>query len=431
MTAAATRVEIVATEYRKAITAGVIGNVLEWYDFGVYGYLVPTISALFFPGGDPVVSLLSTFAVFGVGFVMRPVGSILFGTYGDRHGRRKALSAVIFVMALATFAMGLLPTYAQGGVLAPMLLVVVRLFQGLSAGGEWGGSTSYIVEFAPPTRRGFFGSWQLVGVGGGFLLGSLTAALLNGALSEADRLAWGWRLPFLFGIAVGLVGAYLRWRLDDTPKYTELEEKHAVAEAPLTEALKQYPRETLLGFGVTLHNTVAYYIALFYMGSYMVTVGKLPQITALWIGTGCLALFVALLPLMGWISDQIGRRPLLIFSCAAYIVLGYPFFLMASSGSVALAILAQLLMVVLYVPYAGACPAYYAEIFPTRVRYTALSIGYNIAVAIFGGFAPFIATFLVRETGSNYAPAFYVIAAAVVTGIILLRTRETAFAPLR
>ncbi|HEV8032261.1 MAG TPA: MFS transporter [Stellaceae bacterium] len=431
MTAAATRVEIVATEYRKAITAGVIGNVLEWYDFGVYGYLVPTISALFFPGGDPVVSLLSTFAVFGVGFVMRPVGSILFGTYGDRHGRRKALSAVIFVMALATFAMGLLPTYAQGGVLAPMLLVVVRLFQGLSAGGEWGGSTSYIVEFAPPTRRGFFGSWQLVGVGGGFLLGSLTAALLNGALSEADRLAWGWRLPFLFGIAVGLVGAYLRWRLDDTPKYTELEEKHAVAEAPLTEALKQYPRETLLGFGVTLHNTVAYYIALIYMGSYMVTVGKLPQITALWIGTGCLALFVALLPLMGWISDQIGRRPLLIFSCAAYIVLGYPFFLMASSGSVALAILAQLLMVVLYVPYAGACPAYYAEIFPTRVRYTALSIGYNIAVAIFGGFAPFIATFLVRETGSNYAPAFYVIAAAVVTGIILLRTRETAFAPLR
>ncbi len=431
MTAAATRVEIVAIEYRKAITAGVIGNVLEWYDFGVYGYLVPTISALFFPGGDPVVSLLSTFAVFGVGFVMRPVGSILFGIYGDRHGRRKALSAVIFVMALATFAMGLLPTYAQGGVLAPMLLVVVRLFQGLSAGGEWGGSTSYIVEFAPPTRRGFFGSWQLVGVGGGFLLGSLTAALLNGALSEADRLAWGWRLPFLFGIAVGLVGAYLRWRLDDTPKYTELEEKHAVAEAPLTEALNQYPRETLLGFGVTLHNTVAYYIALIYMGSYMVTVGKLPQITALWIGTGCLAVFVALLPLMGWISDQIGRRPLLIFSCAAYIVLGYPFFLMASSGSVALAILAQLLMVVLYVPYAGACPAYYAEIFPTRVRYTALSIGYNIAVAIFGGFAPFIATFLVRETGSNYAPAFYVIAAAVVTGIILLRTRETAFAPLR
>jgi len=431
MTAAASRVETAGTGYRKAITAGVIGNVLEWYDFGVYGYLVPTISALFFPSGDPVVSLLSTFAVFGVGFVMRPVGSIVFGIYGDRHGRRKALSAVIFVMALATFAMGLLPTYAQAGVLGPALLVLVRLFQGLSAGGEWGGSTSYIVEFAPAARRGFFGSFQLVGVGGGFLLGSLTAALLNLGLSEADRLAWGWQLPFLFGIAVGLVGAYLRWRLNDTPKYTELEEQHAVAQAPLAEAFKQYPRETLLGFGVTLHNTVAYYIALIYMGSYMVTVGKLPQSTVLWVGTGCLTAFVALLPLMGWLSDRIGRRPLLIFSCVAYAVLGYPFFLMAASGNLMLAILAQLLMVLLYVPYAGTCPAYYAEIFPTRVRYTALSIGYNIAVAIFGGFAPFIATFLVRETGSVYAPAFYVIAAAIVTGVILLRTRETAFTPLR
>src|SRR5919206_3152691 len=224
MTAAATSVETPSPEYRKAITAGVIGNVLEWYDFGVYGYLVPTISALFFPSGDPLVSLLSTFAVFGVGFVMRPVGSIVFGIYGDRHGRRKALSAVIFVMALSTFAMGLLPTYAQAGVLAPALLVLVRLFQGLSVGGEFGGSTAYIVEFAPADRRGFLGSFQLVGVAGGFLLGSLTAALINSVLPEPDRLSWGWRLPFLFGIAVGIVGAYLRWRLDDTPKFTELEE---------------------------------------------------------------------------------------------------------------------------------------------------------------------------------------------------------------
>jgi MHS family proline/betaine transporter-like MFS transporter len=419
------------TQYRKAITAGVIGNVLEWYDFGVYGYLVPTISQLFFPSGDPVVSLLSTFAVFGVGFVMRPVGSVLFGIYGDRHGRRKALSTVVFVMALATFAMGLLPTYGQVGVLAPVLLVVVRLFQGLSAGGEWGGSTAYIVEFAPPARRGFFGSWQLVGVGGGFLLGSLTAALLNAELSQADRLAWGWRLPFLFGIAVGAVGFYLRWRLDDTPKFTEIEEQGAIAAAPLGEALRQYPRETLLGFGVTLHNTVAYYIVLVYMTSYMSSAGKLAQSTALWIGTSCLAVFVLLLPLMGWLSDRVGRRPLLIASCIGYAILGYPFFLMASSGNIGLAVLAQLLMVLLYVPYAGACPAFYAEIFPTRVRYTALSIGYNIAVAIFGGFAPFIATFLVRATGNNHAPSAYVIIAALVTLVILLRTRETAFAPLR
>ena len=432
MTAAVvTAPERASSEYRKAITAGVIGNVLEWYDFGVYGYLVPTLSTLFFPAGDPTVALLSTFAVFGVGFLMRPVGSIVFGIYGDRYGRRAALSAVIFVMAVATFLMGCLPTYAQAGVIGPALLVVVRLFQGLSAGGEWGGSTSYIVEFAPQSRRGFFGSWQLVGVGGGFLLGSLTAALLNAGLSQADRLAWGWRLPFLFGISVGIVGGYLRWRLSDTPKFTELEEKHATSPAPLAEAFREYPRETLLGFGITLHNTVAYYIALVYMTSYMQTAGKLPQQTALWINTSCLALFVVLMPVMGWISDRVGRRPPLIFSCIGYLLLGYPFFLMSSSGNVPLTILSQVLMILLYVPYAGACPAYYAEIFPTRVRYTALSIGYNIAVAVFGGFAPFIATFLVQQTGNVTAPAIYVIVAAIVTLIILLQTRETAFQPLR
>lgn len=431
MTTATRHFDVPAAEYRRAIIAGVIGNVLEWYDFGVYGYLVATLSQLFFPSGNPTVSLLSTFAVFGVGFVMRPVGSVLFGVYGDRHGRRRALSAVVFVMALSTFAMGLLPTYGSVGLLAPLLMVVVRLFQGLSAGGEWGGSTSYIVEFAPSGRRGFFGSWQLVGVAGGFLLGSLTAALLSGWLDRAALLAWGWRLPFLAGILVGAVGAYLRWRIEDTPKFTELEETGAVAAAPLGEAFTKYPRETLLGFGITLHNTVAYYIPLIYMHTYMVRVGKIPAQAALWIVTASLAVFVVLLPLMGWLSDRVGRRPVLLASCVGYVILGYPFFLMSSSGSIALAALAQFLMIVLYAPFAGAAPAYYAEIFPTRIRYTALSIGYNVAVAIFGGFAPFIATWLVSATGSPYAPAYYLIAAAVVTGAILVRTRETAFSPLR
>jgi MHS family proline/betaine transporter-like MFS transporter len=429
MTAAAIPIE--GSGYVRPIAAGVIGNVLEWYDFGVYGYLVPTLSVLFFPAGDPLVSLLLTFAVFGVGFVMRPVGSIVFGIYGDRLGRRRALSAVVFLMAISTFVIGLLPTYAQVGVAAPIMLVVIRLLQGLSAGGEWGGSTAYIVEFAPEGRRGFLGSWQQVGVGGGFLLGSLTAALLNNAMDKEALLAWGWRLPFLFGIAVGLVGCYLRWRLDDTPKFNELAETHAVASAPFMETFREHTRDIFLAFGITLHNTAAYYIALLYMSGYMSSAGGLPRTTALWISTGCLAIFVCLLPVSGWLSDRVGRKPLLIASCVGYIVLGYPFFLMAGSGSAGLAFLALLLMVTLLASYSGAAVALYAEIFPTRVRYTALSLPYNIAVAVFGGFAPFIATYLIELTGSKRAPALYVIGAAVVTLVILLKTRERAFAPLR
>lgn len=420
-----------ASQRRKAIIAGVIGNVLEWYDFGVYGYLVSVISQLFFPAGDRIVSLLLTFAVFGVGFVMRPVGSILFGIYGDRMGRRKALSAVIFLMAFSTLAIGLLPTYQQVGLLAPILLVAARLLQGLSAGGEWGGSTAYIVEFAPEGRRGYIGSWQQVSVGAGFLLGSLSAALLNQVLTHDALIAWGWRLPFLLGIVVGALGAYLRWRLDDTPKYTEIEQHGEVSHAPFIEAVTKYPRETLTVFGLTLHNTVAYYIPIVYMTNYIISVAKLPASSALWIGTTCLTVFVILIPIWGALSDRIGRKPLLLASAGGYIVLAYPLFMMASSGSAALALISQLTMIVFLSFFSGACPAAYSEIFPTRVRYTALSIGYNVAVAIFGGFAPFIATWLIQFTGNNLAPAYYLIAAATITFLVVLRIRETAFVPLR
>jgi MFS transporter, MHS family, proline/betaine transporter len=431
MASVATRTGGAEGQRRKAIVAGVIGNVLEWYDFGVYGYLVSTISQLFFPSSDPLSSLLLTFAVFGVGFVMRPIGSVLFGIYGDRHGRRKALSAVIFLMGFSTLAVGLLPTYVQVGVLAPILLVIIRLLQGLSAGGEWGGSTAYIVEFAREGKRGYVGSWQQVSVGAGFLLGSLSAALLNQVMTHDALVAWGWRIPFIFGIVVGVLGAYLRWQLDDTPKYTEIEQQGEVSKAPFVEVMTKYPREMLTVFGLTLHNTVAYYIPIVYMTSYIVSVAKLSPSSALWIGTTCLTVFVILIPFWGALSDRIGRKPLLLLSSGGYVVLSYPLFMMASSGSATLALIAQLTMIVFLSFFSGACPAAYSEIFPTRVRYTALSIGYNIAVAIFGGFAPFIATWLIKVTGDNLAPAYYLIAAALITFLVVLRIRETAFSPLR
>jgi MFS transporter, MHS family, proline/betaine transporter len=431
MTAATATAGLPGPRSRKAVIAGVIGNILEWYDFAVYGYLATTISGLFFPSDDKLASLLTTYVVFGIGFVMRPLGSIVFGIYGDRHGRRKALSAVIFLMAISTCAIGLLPTYENAGVLAPILLVACRLLQGLSAGGEWGGSTAYIVEYAPDGRRGFVGSWQQFSVGAGFLLGSFVATVLTFTLTPATLASVGWRVPFLLGILIGALGAYLRWRLADTPKFTEIEARDAVAATPLVEALTTYPRETFTAFGLTLHNTVAYYISLIYMAAYLTNVGNIPKPTAQLIGTVCLAIFVALIPFFGMLSDRVGRRPQMIASCIGFAVLGYPFFLLGSSGRVELAFLAQLLMVAFLALYAGACPAAYAELFPTRVRYTALSIGYNVAVAIFGGFAPSIATLLIKLTGNPLSPALYVIAAAVITLVLLTRIRETAFTPLK
>ena len=415
---------------KKAILTGIIGNVLEWYDFGVYGYFVSVISELFFPSSDPLSSLLLTFAVFGVGFVMRPLGSILFGIYGDRAGRRKALSAVIFLMALSTFAISILPTYAQVGILAPLLLVLIRLIQGLSAGGEWGGSTAYLVEYAETGTRGFIGSWQQVSVGGGFLLGSLSAALITQVLSHDQLYAWGWRIPFASGILVGILGGYLRWRLTDTPSYLALEEQGEVAKAPLKEAFTTYRSATFTIFGMTLHNTVAYYIPIVYMTNYIRTVGKLSASTSLWIGVACLSVFVVLVPIWGHVSDRVGRRPMMLLSCLGFIVLPDPLFIMASSGDLMLAFAAQMTMIVFLSFFSGACPAAYSELFPTRVRYTALSVGYNSAVAIFGGFAPFIATWLIQATGNNLAPAFYLMAAALISFVVIWRIRETAFEPL-
>ncbi|HEX2944013.1 MAG TPA: MFS transporter [Rhodopila sp.] len=422
---------MVEEKRRAAIVAGVVGNVLEWYDFAVYGYFVPVISHLFFPAATPIVSLLLTFSVFGVGFVMRPIGSILFGHYGDTHGRKQALSAVILLMAVSTFVVGLLPTYQSIGVAAPLLLVLARLAQGLSGGGEWGGAAAYLVEFAPPNRRGYIGSWQQFSVGAGFLLGSLTAALLNSALSSEALSAWGWRVPFLLGILLGGVGAYLRLQLDDTPKFAELEGQGHVAGLPIREALTTHLKPTLLAAGITLHNTVAYYAVLIYMTSWLTTAVKMPRSSALWIGTICLVIFVSLVPMMGALSDRVGRKPMLITSCIGYLVLTYPVFWMASSGSVAWAFIGQALLVIFLACYAGAGPAIYCELFPTRVRYTALSVGYNIPVAIFGGFAPFIATWLIHATGSILAPVYYVMAAAAATLVTMFFIKETAFSPLR
>jgi MHS family proline/betaine transporter-like MFS transporter len=406
---------------RRAVTAAVLGNLLEWYDFAVYGYLALVLAAQFFPKGDELTALLSTFAAFGVGFVVRPLGGILIGRLGDVKGRKAALTLTIFLMAAGTVLIGLLPTYESIGVWAPALLVLARLMQGFAAGGEWGGATAFIVEWAPENRRGLFGSFQQSSVAAGLLLGSGVTALLSTGLTTDQLETWGWRVPFLLGGILAPVGIYMRRNIEETPAFERV--RHATADAghaaPAALAAK--------AFGFTVLWTTAYYVLLAYMPTFTQKHVGLSRSDALWANTLGLLILVLVAPLTGLLSDRIGRKPLLLACCLGMAVLAYPLFqTMLAHPSFATVVLVQALFALLIAAFSGPGPAAIAEIFPTRVRSTWMSAGYSLSVAIFGGFAPFVATWLIARTGSPLSPTWYLIGAAVVSTLVILSLRETA-----
>jgi MHS family proline/betaine transporter-like MFS transporter len=411
------------TQTRRAVSAAVIGNVLEWYDFAVYGYIAVILARKFFPAGDEVTALLSTFLAYGLGFLARPLGGIILGRIGDTHGRKTALLITIALMAGGTVLIGILPTYAAIGIAAPLLLVAARLMQGFSAGGEWGTSTAYIVEWAPKGQRGFYGSFQQLSVVAGLLLGSGVAALLNTMLDPAQMDAWGWRVPFLLGGILGPVGLWLRRNIDETPAYT----KAQATPAPVTAA--QTSPWLLAGraFGFTIVWTVCFYVLLAYMPTYTQKYLNISASAALWANTiGLLALMI-FIPIMGALSDKIGRKPLLLACCVAFIVVPYPFFSFLLSGvSYTQLVLVQIVFAILISTFSGAGPAAISEIFPTRTRSTWMTSGYALAVAIFGGFAPFISVWLINRFDSPLAHVFYLIAAAIVSTVVIATLRETA-----
>jgi MHS family proline/betaine transporter-like MFS transporter len=413
-----------AASGRQAVSAAVIGNVLEWYDFSVYAFVATIIAKQFFPAGNEMSALLATFAAFGIGFLARPLGGVVIGRYGDVSGRKAALVLTILLMACGTVLIGLIPSYASIGVAAPLLLVVARLMQGFSAGGEWGGSTAFIVEWAPEKRRGFYGSLQQCSVAGGLLLGSGISALVNTLLTPDAMQTWGWRIPFLLGALLGPIGMYMRRNIDETPAF-----KRAMQE-PARSVSKSEASPFWLAaraFGFTINWTVIFYIFLSYMPTFAQKYLKFTPVQSLWSNTiGVLVLVIAI-PFMGHLSDRYGRKPFLLACCAAFIVLPYPVFSMMLSGvSFPAFILAQIMFGVLISLFSGAGPAAISEIFPTRVRSTWMSTGYSLAVAIFGGFAPYIATWLIDKTGTPISPFYYVMAAAAVSAIVIARLRETA-----
>jgi MFS transporter, MHS family, proline/betaine transporter len=411
---------------RQAVGAAVIGNVLEWYDFAVYGYVATIIAKNFFPQGNETAALLATFAAFGIGFLARPLGGIIIGWVGDKYGRKTALLITIFLMALGTVLIGLIPTYAAIGLLAPAILVLARLMQGFSAGGEWGGSTAFIVEWAPEGRRGFYGSFQQMSVVAGLLLGSGIAALLNTVLDAATMESWGWRIPFLLGGILGPVGLWMRRTIDETPAYRKAA---AAPSAPMD------PTSPMIlaarAFGFTILWTVSFYIFLAYMPTFTQRYAGLGRAAALWSNTAGLLLLMIAIPYFGHLSDKYGRKPFLLSCCIAFILLPYPaFYIMLGGASLITILLIQLLIGLTIALFSGAGPAAISEIFPTRTRSTYMSTGYALAVAIFGGFAPFIATWLIDWTKSPISPVYYVIAAAVISAAVIATLRETAHEPL-
>jgi MHS family proline/betaine transporter-like MFS transporter len=417
---------------RKAVTAAVVGNVLEWYDFGVYAFMAAIIGKTFFPSGNEVTQILAAFIAFGLGFVVRPLGGIVIGRLGDVKGRKAALILTIMLMAVGTVLIGLIPSYAAIGIAAPLLIVLARLMQGFSAGGEWGGSTAFIVEWAPEGRRGFYGSFQQCSVTAGLLLGSGVAALCNTLIGPEDMEAWGWRIPFLLGGILGPVGMWMRRNVEETPAYERVKRADpasvdrggADGAAPFWLAAR--------AFGFTVLWTVSFYIFLSYMPTFTQKYVGLSRTEALWSNTIGLVLLVVAIPLMGHLSDRFGRKPFLLACCAAFVILPYPLFaVMLGGAGLGTVIAIQLLIGLAISLFSGAGPAAISEIFPTASRSTWMTSGYALAVAIFGGFAPTVATWLIQETGSPIAPTWYVMAAGVISFVVIWRLRETAHEPLR
>jgi len=420
-----------STAVRKAVTGASIGNAVEWFDFAIYGFLATAyIAPNFFSSGNDTAALLGTFAIFAAAFFMRPLGGFVFGPLGDRIGRQRVLALVILLMSGATLAIGVLPTYQSAGIAAPLLLLFFRCLQGFSAGGEYGGGAVYLAEYASDDRRGFVVTFMVWSGVLGFLLGSVTVTLLQAVLPADAMASYGWRIPFLLAAPLGLIGLYIRLRLDDTPEFTELRKEDNVSKRPLREAVTSSWVSILRVFGLFLIFNVGYYVVFTFVPNYLIKpLGYGTTQAFVSITLASLVALVLTLP-FATLSDRIGRRPMLIAGSAGFVVFAYPLFLLLNSGSLAAAIAAHCALAAIESVYISAAVSAGVELFATRVRYSGFSIGYNIAVAGFGGTTPLVVTWLTARAGVM-VPAYYLIAAAAVSLASVLVLRETARQPLR
>ncbi|MEU0072731.1 glycine betaine/L-proline transporter ProP [Streptomyces sp. NPDC006332] len=439
------RTDITVTDeaaVKRAVKAASLGNAMEWFDFGIYSYLAVTLGHVFFPSGNDTVQLLSSFATFAVSFLVRPLGGMVFGPMGDRVGRKKVLALTMILMAVGTFAIGLIPSYETIGFWAPVLLILFRLVQGFSTGGEYGGASTFIAEYAPDRRRGFFGSFLELGTLAGYVGAAGLVTALTAALGDAGMETWGWRVPFLVAGPIGLVGLYLRLRLDETPAFQKLEDEsvHRASEAASTVETtakgdlgavfrQQWPALILCICLVGAYN-ITDYMLLSYMPTYLSDEMGYSEAHGLLILIATMVVLMLLVNQVGSLSDRLGRKPLLMAGMLGFLVLSVPAFLLVGQGSLVAVSCGMLMLGLSLVCLLGTMSAALPALFPTQVRYGALSVGYNLSASLFGGTTPLVITALISVTGSDLMPAFYAMAAALVGTVSVAFMKETARKPL-
>lgn len=414
----------------KAILSSMLGNALEWYDFALYGHFASLISRLFFPEGDSFINLIATYSIFAAGFIMRPLGGIFFGWLGDKFGRRISLAASILLMAVPTACIGLLPTYEKIGILAPILLCIIRLLQGLSMGGEFSGCMTFLVEFSPPKHRGLVGSISMSSLVAGMLMGTIVASIATKYLSKEEFELWGWRIPFLLGIVIGVVGVYIRTSLHESPIYLKAKEHKRLSSQPVRDVFTKFYKQLFIGIGVYLALTVPFFTFCMFVKTFMYEKLGYSYSDSLLVNLISLSVAMVLMPLSAWISDIIGRKKVLVATSIGFIIFIYPIFWILLKGGLSNAIISQLLFAIFVGFYMGPIPALLVELFPTKVRFTGVALSYNISAALFGGTAPLAGTWLIEKTGMLDIMGAYIILFVTISLISYYFYEETSKKPL-
>ena len=415
------------TPLRRVVMASLIGTTIEWYDFFLYGSAAALVfNKLFFPKFDPLTGTLLAFATYALGFVARPVGGIVFGHFGDRIGRKRLLMLSLVLMGVATILIGLLPTYGQIGVLAPIGLIILRLVQGFAVGGEWGGAVLMAAEHGDAARRGFWASWPQAGVPAGNLLAAAVLAIMAAAQTEAEFLDWGWRVPFILSALLVIVGWYIRDKVAESPMFeAEIKAAEVPSKVPAMEVLRERPKALVLGAGLRLGENISYYILTVFSLTYLVDVSKESRslaLNALLIGA---AVQFFAIPLLALLSDRIGRRPVYALGAFGLAIWSFVMFGLLGSGDNVSIILALVVGLVLHGAMYGPQAAFITELFPTRIRYSGVSIAYQLTSIVAGSLAPIIALWLYKQYGSATPVAIYVAAACVISGISALLALES------